>query len=155
VVNLYSGDDYFRWDGRYSDWSRQLGASDLKRWLRKHQVRSFDPIFAHSHGGNRIDYGLQGDQGKAASANERSCEKPPTKEWDSIFANAGRIISLRSRFDLVICADRSPQHFNAQIRQLLPPGLWFSHGALLRPKVWERRRHPNEVSYERGLSQIP
>jgi hypothetical protein len=53
-ADLYSGDDYFRWDGRYSDSSRQLGASDLKRWLRKHQVRSLDTIFAHSHGGNLV-----------------------------------------------------------------------------------------------------
>jgi hypothetical protein len=81
--------------------------------------------------------------------------KRSDREWESIFSNAGRVVSLRSKFDLVIYGDRSCQRFQARVRQLLPPGLWFSHGALLRPRVWERHNLPNEISYERGLSQIP
>jgi hypothetical protein len=155
-ADLYSGDDYFRWDGRYSDASRQLGANDIKRWLRSHKVRSLDTVFAHSHGGNLVLTAIsKGVKARLLVLMNVPARSRRPREWDLIFTNAGRIVSLRSRFDLVIYADRSPQHFNAQVRQLVPPGLWFSHGALLRPKVWERHRLPNEIAYERGLSQIP
>jgi hypothetical protein len=81
--------------------------------------------------------------------------KRTDREWNSIFSNVGRVVSLRSRFDLVIYGDRSRQRFQARVRQLLPPGLWFSHGALLQPRIWERHNLPSEIAYERGLSQIP
>ena len=155
-TDLYSGDDYFRWDGRYNDASRQFGANDLKRWLRKHRMRSLDTVFAHSHGGNLVLTAIsKGVRARLLVLMNVPARSRQPREWDSIFRNAGRIVSLRSRFDLVIYADRSPQHFNAQVRQLVPPGLWFSHGALLRPKLWERHRLPNEIAYERGLSKTP
>jgi hypothetical protein len=154
-ADLYSGDDYFRWDGRYNDASRRLGASDLGEWLTEHHVRSLDTVFAHSHGGNLA---------LAAIANgvivrllvliSVPAKRRTSEEWESIFSNVGRVVSLRARFDLVIYADRSPQRFHARVRQLLPPGLWFSHGALLKPKIWKRHRLPNEIAYERGLSKV-
>lgn len=155
-TDLYSGDDYFRWDGRYSDASRQLGADDLKPWLTKHNVTSLDTVFAHSHGGNLALTAIaNGVRARLLVLISVPARKRPHQQWQSIFSGVGRVVSLRSRFDLVIYGDRSCQRFQARVRQLLPPSLWFSHGALLRPKVWDRYRLPNEIAYERGMAQIP
>ena len=89
-ADLYSGDDYFRWDGRYSDASRQFGANDLKRWLRKHKVRSLDTVFAHSHGGNLVLTALsKGVKARLIVLMSVPAREPPTKRVGLDFRECG------------------------------------------------------------------
>jgi pimeloyl-ACP methyl ester carboxylesterase len=152
--DLYGGTDHYRWDGRYDEACREAGAKDLAGWCHNHHVEELDTVYAHSHGGNVALNAAQDESVKtklliliSTPARSRS-----EHEWNRILSNVRRVVSLRSRFDLVILGDRSRLRFDAHVRQLLPPGLWFSHGALLKTKTWDRYDLPNEIAYERGLA---
>ena len=152
--DLYGGSDHFRWDGRYNEACRAAAASDLATWCRSHGVRRLDTVYAHSHGGNVALTAAQEDGVRTGLMVLMStpAQSRTDEQWESIFSRTRRIVSLRSRFDLVVLADRSRLRFNARVRQLLPPGLWFTHGSLLETATWERHDLPNEIAYERGLA---
>jgi hypothetical protein len=152
--DLYGGDDHFRWDGRYDDACRRSAAGDLATWCRVHKVRRLDTVYAHSHGGNVALTAAQ-DCGVRTSLLvllSTPAQHRTEHQWESIFSRIHRIVSVRSRFDLVVLADRSRLRFDSRVRQLLPPGLWFTHGSVLDTATWERNHLANEIAYERGLS---
>lgn len=152
--DLYSGTDHFRWDGRYDEACRQEAAADLATWCENHEVKRLDTVYSHSHGGNvALTAAQQHEVRMKLLVLINTPARPRTvEEWDAVHDNVRRIVSMRSRFDLVILGDRSRLKFDSRIRQLLPPGLWFAHGSLLKPKVWRRHNLANEIAYERGLA---
>jgi hypothetical protein len=153
--DLYGDTDQFRWTGQYTESARQAAASDLIRWTAKKEVRRFDTIFAHSHGGNvALNAARDGLAIGLLVLMSVPARWRDWDEWEKIEANAKRIVSLRCRFDLAILADRTPQKFNSHpVRELLPPGLWFSHGSILDAQTWEDHNLPSEIKYERLFSQ--
>lgn len=153
--DLYNGDDHFRWTGGYSGGARAAAAHDLGTWLAQHDVDELNFAFAHSHGGNVV---LDAASTGMASAALLVLLHVPAIErtaatWTSIQGQIRRIVCLRTRFDFVVALDGSGHRFGPQVRDLTVPGVWFSHDAMLNPKVWKKHNLPRELAYERGIAE--
>jgi pimeloyl-ACP methyl ester carboxylesterase len=160
-ANLYDRWDTFRWDARYSEKSRLAGADELRRWCDQKGV-DLDVVFAHSHGGN-VALNAAARHGvkmnllvlMSVPAHRRS-----DSEWEAIRRCVKRIFALRAHFDLVLLADRTYNITPRRVRKsadwdfpaehVRAPNipLWFSHGALTRPEVWQKHGIARHVAHE-------
>jgi pimeloyl-ACP methyl ester carboxylesterase len=169
-ANLYAGWDTFRWDARYSEDSRRAGGEELRGWCDFKGVK-LDVVFAHSHGGN---VALSAAARHGVNMNLLVLMSVPAHhrsdaEWDTIRGCVKRIVALRAHFDLVVLADRTYNLMphkdrkstswdfpSRHVRAPLIP-LWFSHGALTRPEVWQKhgisREIARELTYTRAAPQ--
>lgn len=123
--DLYGHSDYFRWEGGYSDYAREVGAYNLTDWVAHRSLHGIDAI-THSHGGNVLMAATQNGTG-FSKVIFLSCPV----HWATYRPAVGSIltpISIRIRFDLVVLADRANQRFpaNSGIREHLLP-IWFTH----------------------------
>jgi len=132
--NLYSGSKPFYWSGLYSHRARELGADDLVQWASAH---SLDHVFAYSHGGSVA---------MLASALGLSMDKlvllscPVHSRYAPDFRRVHNVVSVRTRLDLIIMADRGGQRFRDPriVERVLP--IWFSHKATRQRRVWQRHK---------------
>jgi tetratricopeptide (TPR) repeat protein len=151
--DLYADPDHYRWDGRYGQGARESAAEDLKTWAERHDVDEFDVVYAHSHGGNvALEAALRGVPIRLLILLSVPARRRSEDDWRKIWSNVRRSISIRSRLDLVVLADRSPLRFPDKVRELALPGLWFGHDLILQPDTWDEHKLPNEVLYERSLT---
>ena len=133
-ANLYSGAKPFGWSGLYSDRARQLGAHDLVSWIRD-RTAEFDHVFAYSHGGSVAMLASRlGVRMKKLVL--LSC--PVHARYAPDFQRADKVVSVRTKLDLVILADGGGQRFRDRriVENVLP--VWFSHKATRDPHVWKR-----------------
>lgn len=137
--DLYAEPDAFGWSGIYSDAARLLGAEDLIAWLQARGAVAVD-LIAHSHGGSVAMLASHAPLsiGKLVLL---SCPVHWAK-YSPHFASISETISVRTRCDLVILADRGGQRFHdSRIRERVLP-LWFKHAASHDPEVWRRFNVP-------------
>lgn len=130
--NLYSGSRPFSWSGLYNDWARDLGARDLLDWASGVEL---DRVFAYSHGGSvaMLASGFGLGMRKLVLL---SC--PVHRRYAPDFQSIGKVVSVRTRLDLVILADRGGQRFrDGRIQENTLP-VWFSHKATRKIAVWQR-----------------
>jgi hypothetical protein len=150
--DLYPGTDNFRWEGHLSENARQKGARDLQEWMSRQELPCVDTVYAHSHGGNvALDAALLGVRFKLLVLMSVPVRSRTADEWNRIRSCVGRMVSLRSHFDLVVLLDGSGQRFDGEVHDILS-GTWFTHSAVHTQKVWERRKLPPEIQYERSLA---
>jgi len=133
--NIYGASDYFRWEGGYTDYAREVASLNLNDWLKLRKLNGIDAV-AHSHGCNVLMAAtkLQSQFGKIILLN---CPV----HWNKysltphLYSNA---VSVRIKFDFVILADRGGQRFpkNTIPEKILP--LWFdAHSDATSPVVWQ------------------
>lgn len=150
-ANLYDKSDYFRWTGRYSGDARGMGAEDFTTWVRRKQVE-LDTVFAHSHGGNVVlDAAADGVRMRLLTLLSVPARKRSASQWAAITRNVGRVFALRVRCDVVVLCDRARQEYRRPVRTLAL-NIWFDHGAVLSPSVWERYDLPKEIRSEHALA---
>ena len=105
-TNLYSGSRPFRWSGLYNHRARHLGAQDLLGWSNG---RCLDHVIAFSHGGSvsmlASKLGLNMNRLVLLSC-------PVHARYAPDFDHVSKVVSVRTRLDLVILADRGGQRFH-------------------------------------------
>ena len=133
--NLYAGKRPFYWSGIYSHHARELGAGDLAAWASK--LGPLDHVFAHSHGGTVAMMASQ----RGVRMNKLvllSC--PVHTPYTPDFGSIRKVVSVRTRLDLVILADGGRQRFrDPRINEHVLP-LWFTHKATRQTEVWRRHK---------------
>jgi hypothetical protein len=135
----YSGGDYYRWTGGYSDNARADGAQKLLQWVTAHSSTGPD-LITHSHGGNVAFAATQlGVTVKEAVV--LSCPVHFPKYLPN-FGNVKKIVSVRVHMDLVILADRGGQRFNDSRIMENVLGVWFDHFATHDPAKWTEYNVP-------------
>ena len=131
-TNLYGGSRPFRWSGLYNHRARHLGAQDLLGWSNG---TCLDHVIAYSHGGSvaMLASKLGLNMNKLVLL---SC--PVHARYAPDFDHVSKVVSVRTRLDLVILADRGGQRFHdKRISENVLP-LWFSHKATREVSVWKR-----------------
>ena len=133
--DIYAQSDYFRWEGGYSDYAREVAALNLDDWVSRRKLVGTD-VVAHSHGCNvMMAAGSLGTNfGKKILL---SCPVHWSKYSvpSSEYVNC---ISIRVRFDLIILADRANQRFPSKTipERILP--YWFTgHSDTISELVWQ------------------
>jgi hypothetical protein len=156
---LYGGPDYFRWTGGYSEQEREQAASDLAHWLAG-RGPWIHAAYAHSHGGNvALTASSRGVHFGLTTLLHTPITPRPDEAWSLIRRACPRVLTLRSRLDLVMLADGrrtgstlDPDQRLLPHRRVLPHWNgrtgWFSHGLFVRASVWRRWKLANEVRYE-------
>lgn len=135
-TDVYSAADYYRWEGGYSDYAREVAALNLDDWIVRRNLSGIDAI-THSHGGNVLMKATQG----GPAFNKVIFMNCPVR-WTSYQPRTGSIktaISIRLKFDFVILADRAGQRFpqGSNIAEHILP-IWFvSHSATTEPATWQ------------------
>lgn len=135
--DLYGLPDYFRWEGGYSDYAREVAAQHLDDWIARRNLAGLDAI-THSHGGNVLFEATW----LGAKFNQLILLSCPVRWWryqpkpgSFNFAK-----SLRIHCDLVLLADRAGQRFpigHGIDDEKLP--IWFvSHSDTNQPKTWRK-----------------
>jgi hypothetical protein len=132
--DLYDKPDFFEWSGFYSDHDRALGGAKLAAWARNHGIKRVNTLIAHSHGCNAAIM---------AGYNGLEVERLVLLSWPVHLSKympstgrCGRIISIRTKLDLVLLLDRAGQYCrNPDIEEHILP-IWFSHSATHEPEVW-------------------
>ncbi len=166
--DLYSDRaSHYRWTGAFTEAARQSAATDLIRWLSTSASgATLNDVYAHSHGGNvALNALVDGATIDFLCLIDTPALRRPNAEWSLINSRARRAVSLRSRLDLVILLDGllgggpgsrgsdgltfSPQ-FNCRV---LSPPVWFSHTAMLMPRVWAKFNLVEEIRYEMSLQK--
>ncbi|WP_425079951.1 hypothetical protein [Ruegeria denitrificans] len=133
--DIFSGQNYYEWEGRWSDRGRHIAAKHLKNWIDLEAYHGCD-VVAHSHGCNVVM--KTADMG--AHFNKVVFLSCPV-HWHKYNLNSGRInapYSVRVWFDLVILADGGRQKFpaSANVADEVVGG-WFSgHSATRTSRIW-------------------
>ena len=131
-INLYSGSQPFGWSGLYERRARRLGAQDLLGWS---SGKRLDHVISFSHGGSvaMLASKLGLNMNKLVLL---SC--PVHARYAPDFGHVSKVVSVRTRLDLVILADGGGQRFHDRriFENVLP--LWFSHKATREVSVWKR-----------------
>ncbi|MDO6693558.1 hypothetical protein Q4574_09700 [Aliiglaciecola sp. 3_MG-2023] len=133
--DVYSQNDYFRWEGGYTDYAREVASMNLNDWINARNLSGLD-IIAHSHGCNVVMDALKNGTNIRniiflnCPVHWQKYSLHPLKFKD--------VNSIRIKFDFVILADRGKQRFpkNTVTETILP--FWFtSHSAATKLKVWK------------------
>ena len=137
--NLYGGSKPFSWSGIFSDTARKFGADELLRWVGGKRL---DHVFAHSHGGSvamlASELGLEIEKLILLSC-------PVHRRYSPDFRYTKKVVSVRTRLDLVVLADGGGQRFrDNRIKEHVLP-VWFSHKATRDPGVWKRHAIANKL----------
>lgn len=160
--NLFTGDDYFRWTGGYSDVARQQATSDFLRWLSDRRLPELDTVFAHSHGGNvALAAAGEGVRMRLLVLLHVPALVRSPDEWRRIVANIDHVVVMRTRLDYVLLADGlrtgSSQAFSQSVlphREIMPHVLdkrgWISHDTFIGDRNWAQWNLAREIRYERS-----
>ena len=106
--DIYSGVDFFEWEGRWSDRARDVAAKNFTTWVRHQGLEGCD-VVAHSHGGNVVMRAAENGL-KLRRVLFLSCPV----HWDKynlLHGNIAQAYAARVRFDFVILADWGAQKF--------------------------------------------
>jgi hypothetical protein len=162
--DLYEQADFYRWTDGLSGTDRTAAADDLARWAGAREVHDFKKVIAHSHGGNvaldaaalcglRIDLLVMLHTPPHRRSNET---------WGQISEVVQRIVSMRTKFDLVVLLDlcwssvkltRTTWKFPKKRVHNWTFPFWFSHGTLTDPDVWMERGIAKEVAAAYALTR--
>jgi len=138
--DLYTGADFYKWSGGYSNGARDQGAALLVAWMQSHAANGLS-FMAHSHGTSvsmlASWHGVT--YGKAVFL---SSPVHPSL-YNMNFAAVQKVVSIRVKFDLVLLADGSGSRFTdpRYNEHVLP--IWFNHSATHDPAVWIKYKIPN------------
>ena len=150
--DVYSGNDFFFWSGRYALNDTGLrriwtaAANKLVSWINSHPTRKLR-LIAHSHGNNVVNIATRHIQ--ACSLIQLS---PPVRSWnlpDMRNVSSSRLFDIHSTIDLVVVIDGGTQNYkgtavaaNETIRKIAKYGHSDSHDAA----KWTKRRVPQLVT---------
>jgi hypothetical protein len=134
--DLYDRPDYFRWEGGYSDYAREVASLNLADWVGRRSLSGIDAI-THSHGGNVLmaatHLGTSFSKVIFLSCPVRWSQYQPSAQAIKVAQ------SIRIRFDFVILADRAAQRFPPSCgipERILP--IWFiKHDSTYLPATWQ------------------
>jgi hypothetical protein len=133
--DVYSGGDFFRWEGSYTHYGREVAARSLNDWVAARKLEGIDAA-CHSHGGNVL---LKATEMGGIFGHVLLLSCPVRRKYKVRPRSVITVRSLRVKFDLVILADRARQSFpptSGIDEQYLP--LWFNHSATTQPENWQR-----------------
>lgn len=134
--DIYSGADYFRWEGGYTDWARDVASERLAEWISARGLQGTD-VVAHSHGCNVVMRSTE----KGATYGKVVLMSCPV-HWHkySLPPNAQQnVVSVRAKLDIVILMDRGSQRFpTGTIREHLLQCWYYGHWRALSPATWRR-----------------
>jgi hypothetical protein len=149
--DVYSGEDFFSWSGRYSLTDPGLkriwrqGADKLVAWCKSHPAGTLR-LIGHSHGNNVVNM---------ASPQLPSCVliqlSPPVRDWnlpDISKVSSGSLFNIHSRIDLVVKIDGGAQDYKGtsvaphESRRSIAP---FGHSASHDQKKWAKKKVPQLV----------
>lgn len=134
--DIYDLPDYFRWEGGYTDYAREVARQSLATWLAYRGMDDTD-VVAHSHGCNVVMASTV--WGARLGRMILLCCPVHWQKYNVTSVGAGTI-SIRIRFDFVILADRGGQRFPASTIEdkILP--FWFTtHSGPTEPATWTGR----------------
>lgn len=137
--DIYNKPDYYRWEGGYKDYAREVAIWNLFNWIDQRKLHGID-VVAHSHRCNVV----MGSTLKGASYRKMVLMNCPV-HWKKYYLSASAITkevsSVRIKFDLVILMDRGGQRFPRNtISEHVIPRWYTGHGATTKPKTWEREK---------------
>lgn len=121
MSHLYTSADHFRWSGGWSEYAREEAADKLIYWLSSKGIQQPD-VIGHSHGCNVSMLASQ-----TTDLNRLILLSCPV-HWSSYRPGKVQdVLSIRTRWDLVIMADGGAQRFPSGIgirEHILP--FWFT-----------------------------
>lgn len=134
--DIYGSPDYFRWEGGYTDYAREVAISSLCDWINRRSLNGID-VVAHSHGCNVVmgSTSVSTDFTKigllSCPVHWKKYNLPPAMITNDV-------VSIRTRFDFVIRMDRGGQKFpKGTISDVILPFWFTSHGASTKPSTWK------------------
>ncbi|MGI1662579.1 hypothetical protein ACRDNQ_10100 [Palleronia sp. KMU-117] len=136
-TDIYSGGNFFDWEGRWSDRGRYVAAKNLRNWVELHGFSGSD-IVCHSHGGNVVisstRLGVKYDRVVFLSC---------PVHWPKYSFSRAEISKahlVRVRFDKVVFADGGAQRFPpGTVEQEMTVGGWFgTHGMTKESRTWSQ-----------------
>lgn len=134
--DIYGSPDFFRWEGGYTDYAREVAMTNLRDWVSSRSLHGID-VVAHSHGCNVVmgSTALGIDYTKIVLL---SCPVHWSK-YNLLPAKITKdVVSIRTRVDFVIMMDRGGQRFPAgTIKDVILPFWFTSHSATTKPKNWQ------------------
>jgi len=137
--DIYGSPDYFRWEGGYTDYAREVAISSLSDWISRRRLNGID-IVAHSHGCNVV----MGSTSVSTNFTKIVLLSCPV-HWKKYNLPSAMItsdvVSIRTRFDFVIRMDRGGQRFpKGTIRDVILPFWFTSHSASTKPNTWKSQK---------------
>ena len=149
--DVYSGDDFFFWSGRYARTDAGLAtiwrqaANKLVSWCASHPAQTLR-LIAHSHGNNVVNM---------ATPRIPTCTliqlSPPVRDWnlpDMSTVSSSRFFNIHSRIDLVVKIDGGAQDYrgtSVASRESTKVIGTFGHGASHDAKKWSKKNVPQLV----------
>ncbi len=148
-ADVYSGQDFYFWSGRYAITDAGLkdiwkkAAEKLVSWVQVHPAKTLR-LIAHSHGNNVVNMATQMGL-KACSLIQLS---PPVHGWNlPVMQNvsSNRLFNIHSSIDLVVKVDGGAQDYSDT---LVAPTektriiSWFGHSDAHVPKLWKKKKIP-------------
>lgn len=146
--DVYSGNDFYFWSGRYSLSDNSLkriwtkAANKLISWVAAHPTQKLR-LIGHSHGNNVINIATQ--QIQACSLIQLS---PPVRSWNlpnMANVSSGHIFNFHSTIDLVVMIDGGAQNYkrtavasNETIRKVAR----FGHSDSHKGQKWRKKKLP-------------
>lgn len=147
--DVYSGQDFFFWSGRYAATENQLrniwrqAAKKLVSWVKAHPATTLR-LIAHSHGNNVVNM--------ATRIGMQACTliqlSPPVRRNnlpDMQSVSSGRLFNIRSRIDLVVRLDGGFTTYQGTSVASAERGRiisFFGHSDSHDPNRWVRRTIP-------------
>jgi hypothetical protein len=133
--DLYSKPDYFRWEGGYTDYAREVAANNLNDWLQLRQLRGIDAV-AHSHGCNVLM-----DSTRLGSHFRKVVLLSCPVHWKKYSLPASyysKTQSIHIKYDFVIMADRGAQRFpKGTIPETILPYWFTAHSETTSLLAWQ------------------
>lgn len=136
--DIYSGQDFYEWEGRWSDRGRYIAAKHLVNWVDLYSLHGCD-IVCHSHGGNVVMKAAE----RGVQFNKVVFLSCPV-HWHKYNLKSGRITeahAARARFDFVIFADGGRQKFPPEANltsDQIVTGFFGGHVKTRLPKTWRK-----------------
>lgn len=133
--DIYGSPDFFRWEGGYTDYAREVAIHNLCDWINRRSLNGID-VVAHSHGCNVVMGSTSNNTNfrkivlLSCPVHWRKYNLPPVMITNDV-------VSIRTRFDFVIMMDRGGQRFpNKTIRDVILPFWFTAHSATTKPSTW-------------------
>lgn len=134
--DIYSHDDYYRWEGGYTDYAREVAIQSLFDWTDRRRLAGID-VIAHSHGCNVV-LGSTMKGAKYGKLILMNCPVHWHKYRLAVSVSASSAVSIRVKLDFVILMDRGGQRFpQGTIPEHVLPIWYTGHSACTKPDVWQ------------------
>lgn len=144
--DIFSGADFFEWEGRWSDRGRDIAAKNFSTWVRYQGLEGCD-VVTHSHGGNVVMKAAESGL-KLRRVLFLSCPV----HWDKynlLHGNITQAYAARVRFDFVVLADWGAQKFpsSANLVEQRRVGSFFgSHSDTRKSETWQSDQIENMLT---------